>query len=157
MDVFSAARDTINGSVAATLSADRYATVRSAYSQAIALVPAGDKVLAAVDYPSLLLRDGVELNTLDIAGSTSPSPHLPYFLGTAAKLSWFSTNGYKYIVAADPSGGACLYSSALQNANVKTGGVSGAWAPYLLDWFQFLQDLSSHTHTVVGPLVVYKL
>src|SRR5207247_1280310 len=80
--VFDVAHDTLSGQLTAALFADRYASVRADYVQAGALIPAGAKVLAAVDVPSLLITPASELNTLDTAGSTSPAPHLPYFRGT---------------------------------------------------------------------------
>jgi hypothetical protein len=138
-------------------SPDRYASVRAEYAQAAAMIPAGSKVLAAVDVPSLLLSRTYELNTLDIAGSTSPSPHLPYFRGTGAKLAWLRSHGYSYVVAVEPSASDCLYNRRLQTEDIngEHGRVYQAWAPYFFDWFDFLASVPDSTR--VGDLIVVKL
>jgi hypothetical protein len=138
-------------------SPDRYASVRAEYAQAAAMIPAGSKVLAAVDVPSLLLSRTYELNTLDIAGSTSPSPHLPYFRGTGAKVAWLRSHGYSYVVAVEPSASDCLYNRRLQTEDIngEHGRVYQAWAPYFFDWFDFLASVPDSTR--VGDLIVVKL
>jgi hypothetical protein len=160
--VLAVAHDTTDGQVTRDLYNDRYSTVRADYAQAAAIIPAGSKVLAAVDVPSLLIRPTYVLNTLDIPGSTSPSPHLPYFRGTQAKLTWLREHGYNYIVAVDPNVSACLYNASLQRAN-SVGGygpVPQAWSPYYFDWFDFLANVSDPSvadSTRVGSLIVVKL
>jgi hypothetical protein len=139
------------------LDGDRYAARRGDYEQAAALVPPGSKVLAAVDVPSLLLSDRSDVGTLDLAGSTSPPPHLPYFQGTGAKLAWLRAHGYRYVIAADPTASTCLYNRSLQeqDARGEHGQPYQAWAPYYLDWFQFLDDVSSGpSATRRGSLIV---
>jgi len=160
--VFDVARDTASGQVADALSADRYVDVRGDYAQAAALIPPGARVLAAVDVPSLLVSRTSDLNTLDLAGGTSPSPHLPYFRGTQAKLTWLRSHGYDYIVAVDPAASSCLYSSRSQTQDIagKFGPVYEAWAPYYLDWFGFLRDVSNPLvadSDHVGSLLVVRL
>jgi hypothetical protein len=156
------AEDTMTGNVANALYVDRYASVRAEYAQAATLVPAGSKVLTAVDVPSLLLGHAFDVNTLDIAGSTSPSPHLPYFRGTQAKLSWLRDHGYNYVIAVDPGASACLYNGQLiaDDSLGLHGPVYRAWAPFFLDWFTFVADVSDPsiaTSSRVGNLVVVKL
>jgi hypothetical protein len=156
------AQDTITGTVTNALYADRYANIRPEYAQAAALIPAGSKVLAAVDVPSLLISDSYELNTLDVAGSVSPPPHLPYFLGTQAKLKWLRDRGYDYIIAVDPAASACLYNGQLvaEDSIGKHGQASQGLAPFFTDWFSFLADVSDPSiasSTRVGTLIVVKL
>jgi hypothetical protein len=141
-----------------TQTPDRYANIRTEYAEAAALIPPGSKVLTAVDVPSLLVSRAYELHTLDIAGSTSPPPHLPYFRGTEAKLAWLRGHGYDYVIAVDPSASACLYSSRLAAEDIagEHGPVYRVWAPYFVDWFEFLADLSGST-TRVEDLLVVKL
>ena len=156
------AHDTLDGQVTRALYNDRYVTVRADYAQAAAMISPGSKVLAAVDVPSLLIRNTYELNTLDIPGSTSPAPHLPYFRGTQAKLTWLRDNGYDYVVAVDPSTSFCLYNGPLQLADSLggQGPVYQAWSRYYLDWFDFLDTVTESpvaSVTRVGSLIVVKL
>ena len=65
-----------------------------------------------------------------------------------AKLAWARDHGYDYIVSTDPALSACLYNSEAQEKNVAAGGVYGSWAPWYLDWFQFLDEIAD-----VGPPV----
>lgn len=152
--------DTASGRVLSQLSLDRYVLDRPDYAQAVALIPRGSKVLAAVDYPSLLLGTGIDVTTLDIIGSTSPSPHLPYFSGSAAKLAWLRANGYAYVIASDPTASRRLYNRAVWQVNLTTGDQFGNWAPYFLDWFNFIQDRSPGAPTLViatSQLIVLKM
>lgn len=156
----SVATDTMSGRVNGQLDADRYATQRDEYAMAAAKVPPGSKVLAAVDVPSLLLSGGSDVDTIDLVGSTSPSPHIPYFQGTDAKLAWLRGHGYQYIIAVDPNASACLYNRPGQEQDLRgaRGPQYQAWAPYFIDWFQLLGDLSSRQGTArVGSLIVAKV
>ena len=160
--VFDVVHDTVTGQVTDLLLGDRYASVRTEYVQAAAQIPAGAKVLAAVDVPSLLIKPASELNTLDTAGSTSPSPHLPYFQGTQAKLAWLRSQGFTYIVAVDPGASFCLYNAdhQTQERQGKYGRALQVWAPYYLDWFDFVRDVSNPAiahSSRVGSLIVVRL
>ncbi len=139
------ATDTISGRVSSQLEADRYARQRDEYARAAAEVPPGAKVLAAVDVPSLLLSGGSDVDTIDLVGSTSPSPHIPYFQGTQAKRTWLRAHGYQYIIAVDPTASACLYSRPLQEQDLmgEHGPQYQAWAPYYFDWFELLADVAT--------------
>jgi hypothetical protein len=151
------AEDTKSGRVKQMLSIDRYAVQRDEYTRAAALIPPGSKVLAAVDVPSLLMASGIDVNTLDLVGSTSPSPHLPYFRGTAAKLMWLRAHGYEFVIAVDPNSSACLYNRSLEEEDIrgKHGQQFQAWARYYFDWVQFLKDASiTQGSTRIGSLVV---
>ncbi len=158
--VLSAATDTMSGRVSSQLEADRYATRRDEYAMAAARIPAGSRVLAAVDVPSLLLSGGFELDTIDLVGSTSPPPHLPYFQGTEAKLQWLRAHGYRYIIAVDPDASAGLYSRSAQEYDLKGEARQPyqAWAPYYFDWFQLVGDVSSRPGSAgVGSLIVARV
>lgn len=158
--VITVAADTVTGRLVQQLSGDRYALERPDYAQASALIPRGCKVLAAVDYPSLLLEAGLDVHTLDIAGSTSPLPHLPYFTGSAQKLRWLRANGYDYVIAEDPAASTALYNRTHWQANRRSGDQFGGWAPDFLDWFDFVHDLSNSAHSLPAaglPLIVLKV
>jgi hypothetical protein len=154
------AADTISGRTGSLLDMDRYAAQRGEYRRAAALVPPGARVLAAVDVPSLLMSQGFDVDTIDLVGSTSPPPHLPYFQGTEVKLSWLRAHGYQYVIALDPTASACLYNRSRQAQDLagERGQPYQAWAPYYFDWFQFLADLSSRPgSTRAGSLIVVKV
>lgn len=159
-NVITTAKDTATGQLAHHLSPDHYAPERSDYAQAAALIPRGSSVLAAVDFPSLLLEAGLDVHTLDIPGSTSPVPHLPYFAGSAEKLSWMRANGYEYIIAMNPDASAGLYNRAQWQLNVREGGQYEGWASHFVDWFDFIDDMSHSARSMpvaVPQLIVLKL
>jgi len=154
--------DTFSGSVGAELAADRYAAVRAEYGRAGALLSGDARVLAAVDVPSLLMSSSRVVDSLDIPGSTSPAPHLPFFRGTAVKLAWLRDHGFDYVVAAEPAGSACLYNGQriASDSAGNAGPVHQAWTPYYYDWFGFVSDVIAERPagaTRVGELVVLKL
>ena len=154
-----AVQGTGSGYVAELLAADRYSKERGSYDGVAERLPAGAKVLTAVDLPSLLLDRGLEIHTLDVAGSTSPRPHMPFFVGTQAKLSWLRRNGYEYVVAFDPARSACLYNRSHHREVVAEDGPEAAWARYFLDWLRFVDARSRTEARVVelGPLVVLEV
>ncbi|HEX4580007.1 MAG TPA: hypothetical protein VH498_08400 [Candidatus Dormibacteraeota bacterium] len=147
------ASDTLTGRPLSQLSVDRYALERRDYAQVAALVPRGSKVLAAVDYPTLLLGTGLDVTTIDMIGTTSPSPRMPYFIGSAAKVAWLRANGYDYVIASDPATSFLLYNRAKWVWNLGTGHLFGDWAPFFLDWFNFIQDrsLGAPSHLAAMP------
>jgi len=114
--------------------ADRYAELRGDYGRLNAMIPARSKVLAAVDYPALLYMARYDVATLDIAGSTSPAPHMPFFRGVAAKVGYLRRLGYQYVVADSPLT-VGLFDIQLWKRTF--GGniyAYKAWTPYFLDW-----------------------
>jgi hypothetical protein len=155
--------DMVSGRSLDVLAADRYAHVRPEYAHVSTMIAPGSKVLTTVDVPSLLLGHDFDVHTLDLVGSTSPSPRLPYFDGPAAKLAWARDQGYDYIVTVDPAVGACHYNAGAQEQNLAAGGVYGSWAPWYLDWFQFVDELSASPSlpgtaaTRVGSLILVEL
>jgi hypothetical protein len=159
-EALSMAGDTPSGRVSTLLDVDRYAARRNEYARAAAAAGPGSRVLAAVDVPSLLLPERLQVDTVDLAGSTSPAPHLPYFQGSAAKLRWLRAHGYRYVIATDPDASACLYSRSLnaQDLRGEHGQPFAAWAPYEVDWFRFLDDASSRPGAArFGSLIVVRV
>jgi hypothetical protein len=156
--------DTTPGRSVRALSADRYAQVRSEYDEVSRMIAPGSKVLSAVDVPSLLLDRGFEVHTLDLVGSTSPRPRLPYFIGSPAKVAWARNEGYDYIVATDPAVAVCpLFNEGRQEKLLAAGGLYGSWAPWYLDWFESLDQLGGAppptgvSTTRVGSLIIVEV
>lgn len=150
--------DTTSGAVTNSINSDRFAGERATYAQVSARIPANSKVLAAADLPHLLLSTDTTLHTLDIAGSTSPSPHFPLLRGSTAKTRWLEKNGYDYVVASLPTQSRCLYNRAAWQQNLGRGTVEESWTRYVLDWLQYVDDMSARPGTfVVGSLAVIKV
>ena len=155
-----AVRGTGSGYVEALLSTDRYVGQREHYDEVVGLVPDGSKVLTAVDAPSLLVGKGFGVHTLDIVGATAPTPRLPYFEGSDAKLSWLRGQGYDYLVVVDPEVSSCLYNRARHQTYYDADdGSYIAWERYYFDWFRFLRAMSRSGAPArkVGPLIVFRL
>jgi hypothetical protein len=120
---------------------DRYTSFRSEYNHLNAAIPEGAKVLAAVDYPTLLSFSRYQFATLDLVGSVSPPPHMPYFKGAGAKVSYLRHLGYDYIVA-DSESERGLYQFGPWQADLHSPRYNyRAWAPYFLDWMSTVTSL----------------
>ena len=137
--------------------ADRYAALRGEYRELNAAIPAGAKVLAAVDQPSLLDVSKFSFATLDVAGSVSPPPHMPFFTGTEAKLRYLRAQGFGYI-AVSASSDLGLYQVVTWQHDLRSANYNyRAWAPYFIDWSAFVTALERHrasTVNAVGSLAV---
>jgi hypothetical protein len=113
---------------------DRYSSLRAEYRTINSMIPARSKVFAAVDYPALLDLAKYDVATLDIAGSVSPAPHMPFFRGPSAKVSYLRSLGYQYVVADSPLA-AGLYNLQAWRDNLRGSVyVYKAWTPYFVDW-----------------------
>ncbi len=120
---------------------DRYLGVHAEYAHLNAAVPRGAKVLAAVDYPSLLSFSRYRFATLDLAGSASPPPHMPYFAGAEAKVDYLRRLGYDYIVA-DAVTERGLYQLKPWLDDLRSPRYNyRAWAPYFIDWMSSVTTL----------------
>ncbi len=123
---------------------DRYGALRSQYEHLDAAVPNGAKVLAAVDYPSLLSFSRYQFATLDLAGSASPAPRMPYFKGATAKVDYLRHLGYDYIVA-DAKTARGLYQLKPWQNDLRSPRYNyRAWAPFFIDWISSVTSLEQH-------------
>ena len=115
---------------------DRYEAVAADYQLLEQRLTHRARVVAAVDYPALFGSRAKQLQNMDIIGSNSPSPGMPFFSGGRAKLDYLANLGYTHLVVVDPSASACLYrtDSWLKNAAGSEGKVYMQWAPHFLDW-----------------------
>ncbi|HEY5025243.1 MAG TPA: hypothetical protein VII76_09720 [Acidimicrobiales bacterium] len=120
---------------------DRYTDVETQYAQLDAAIPPGAKVLAAVDYPSLLGFSRYQFATLDLAGSASPLPHMPYFQGAAAKVAYLRHLGYDYIVADSVTAHGLYQFQPWENDLRSPRYNYRAWAPYFIDWMSSITSL----------------
>jgi hypothetical protein len=139
---------------------DRYASLRAEYRSINTMIPARSKVLAAVDYPALLDLAKYDVATLDIAGSVSPAPHMPFFRGASAQVSYLRTLGYQYIVADSPLTAGLYNLQAWRNNLRGSVYVYKAWTPYFVDWQSTVTWLEgNHRFTVryAGTLALISL
>ena len=137
---------------------DRYAFVRAEFERVNQLIPRGAKVLASVEDPALLDFGRFRFATLDIAGAASPPPHMPYFVGAAAKVSYLRHLGYQYILYQLPEPGD-LYGD-WQNFLVSSSYYRRAYASYFVDWVSTVQALESdpaYGTSYVGSLALIKI
>jgi hypothetical protein len=126
--------------------ADRYRSFRPEYNHLNEAIPKGAKVLAAVDYPTLLSFSRYQFATLDLVGTASPAPHMPYFKGAAVKVNYLRHLGYDYIVA-DSETQRGLYQFGPWEADLHSPRYNyRAWAPYFLDWMSTVTTLEHDGH-----------
>ena len=126
---------------------DRYSELRATYERVNAAIPRDARVLAAVNYPALLDPTRYTFSTLDIAGSVSPPPHMPFGKGLAAKLTYLREQGYDYILAQDDNTYG-LYNRARWAANLTSLRAivplaNRRWTPDMLEWLDDVTRLSS--------------
>jgi len=136
---------------------DRYASVRSQYARLNAAIPAGAKVLSAVDDPALLQFSRYSVATLDVAGSASPPPHMPFFSGAGAKVRYLRSQGYDYIVAASSETRGLYQVRTWEYDLVSDNYNYRAWAPYFIDWSRFVNSIEhdpAYRVTAVGSIDV---
>jgi hypothetical protein len=136
---------------------DRYSTFRGEYAQLNAAIPRGSKVLAAVDYPALLSFSRYRFATLDLVGTASPPPHMPYFAGAAAKVHYLQHLGYGYVVAEAETVRGLYQFKAWQSDLHSPRYNYRAWAPYFLDWMSSVTALehdASYRVRYFGPLAL---
>lgn len=135
---------------------ERWAGVRPQYQRLNRLVPRGSYVLAAVDTPAFLDFSRYRFATLDIAGATSPPPHLPIFGSAPAAIAYLRHLGIDGIVASSTRTGG-LYSERPWSADLHSGiydyQVLGryfvAWAN-LLDAFEHDPQVTvTRVHTLI--------
>jgi hypothetical protein len=122
---------------------NQYAGDEAEYRRLNALIPAGARVLAAVDQPALLDFSRYSFATLDIPGFVSPPPHMPYFRGAAPKVAYLRGLGYDYIVTQSPAVVGLYYQAQWVNELRLQGYFFRAWAPYFLDWQQSMDQLEA--------------
>jgi hypothetical protein len=139
---------------------DRYISFKAQYAHLNAAVPRGAKVLAAVDYPTLLSFTRYQFATLDLVGSVSPPPGMPYFTGATAKVNYLRHLGYDYIVADSKTERGLYQFKAWQNDLHSPRYNYRAWAPYFLDWMSSVTSLehdSSYSVRYFGSLALIKI
>jgi hypothetical protein len=119
-----------------TALADRYRDVMPDYRRTEGSLPPAARVVVAVDFPAIFGTRAERLQNLDIIGSNSPPPGMPFFQGPGAKLEFLASLGNTHLVVVDPASSACLYrrDSWVRNAQGAAGKVYQQWAPYFLDW-----------------------
>jgi hypothetical protein len=75
-------------------------------------------------------------------------------------LTWLRAHGYRYLIAVDPNASVCPYKRSLSEEDLRGehGQPAEAWAPYYLDWYRFLDAVSSRQGSKrVGTLIVVRL
>ena len=139
---------------------DRYVYDRPEYRHLNAAIPRGAHVLAAVDYPALMDFSRYQFATLDLAGAASPAPHMPYFKGAAAKVTYLRHLGYQFIVADSPTEPG-LYQLGPWKKNLRSSAYNyRAWAPYFIDWANSVASLErgdSYRVRHFGTLVLIQI
>ena len=115
-------------------------------------IPDGSKVLVATDDPEQFLGWGFIVATLDIPGAVSPDGgSLPYFQGSAAKVSWLRSHGIDDLVMIDPTQSACIYSMQVAKHDIRTRDYTATWETFDLDWASLFHGIDA----VPGVRVVH--
>jgi hypothetical protein len=131
------------------------------YAAAQAALPAGAKVAATTDFPFLFDLDRNDFVSLDVLGSVSSAPGLPFGGTSEDKTAYLREQGFDYVVATDPDESRCLYSRNGWEAQLASNFVPlSKWAPFFLDWFAWLDSRAVEDPTLYtrrGTLQIFDL
>jgi hypothetical protein len=122
---------------------DRYTPYEHEYNALNSLVPHGAKVLAAVDFPTLLEYSTYTFATLDAPGAVSPAPHMPFFQGADAKVAYLRHLGYTYIAADSPAQLGLYRFHFVEWQLHSPEYFAREQAPYLIDWQSTVTSLEN--------------
>ena len=65
------------------------------------LIPAGETLLVATDHPYLVDYRRNKTWSIDVPGTASPAPGMPFFRGAEAVEAYLLANGVHYVLFAD--------------------------------------------------------
>ena len=98
-------------------------------------------VLSVVDLPSQILTYAKLVSPLDLPGMVSPSTEFPFGKDYLLKVTWLKEQKFDYFVFTDPVGSMCLYRISGWETNIGLENTNGDWAPYMLEWSEFILQL----------------
>jgi len=139
-----------DGSASTTLISDRYVDDQNHYEELIEKIPKDSRVLVATQTPHLVSRTDLDVQTLDIGASVAPQTEFPFFQGFQRKRAWLSVNQFDYVLLTLGDSGSCLFGRASWERNLGVGNAYGDWAPYVLDWIKFADQMSKEATSVMG-------
>lgn len=110
--------------------------------KAIESIAVGSKVFVATEYPVGFLDRGFDFQFADIVGAASRGEYFPFFKSFETKVEWLKGQKFDYVVFSEKNAESCLFSNSTWEASLGQNTMTGVWAPYVLDWISFLNDLS---------------
>jgi hypothetical protein len=124
-------------------------------------LPRRARVALATDYSQLFDYARNDFMNLDIIGSVSPAPGLPFFQGAQAKVAYLRQQGIDYLVVTQSSHSVSIWNATTWSFWISQLKPTGRlWAPYFLDWFSTLNALRQRNPNAihdVGSLTVFDL
>ncbi len=119
------------------------------YARALALVPRGAKVLAALDFPFLADYHEHELYNVDEVGIASPPPGLPSFQGPGPLEDYLLGQGVYYIAQTPSDTGFFINSVSYETFELSWPyEVQRKMARYSLDFMKNEDDLAHSSHVL---------
>jgi hypothetical protein len=141
--IVAASDESLQLGVPDTLKGRPLAQVRDDYAKGFGYVPAGAKVLIALDYPFLLDFSKHRFYSVDVEGAVSPDPGLPYFQGPEAVRRYLQRLGIRYIAHVPFDNSTYLQSRSAETANLN--GPVAMWhlyGTYSLDFMKNVDEVA---------------
>ena len=101
-------------------------------------------VLSVVDLPSQILTYAELVSTLDLPGMVSPSTEFPFGKDYFTKVRWLKEQNFDFFAFTDPVQSMCLYRISGWKTNLGLENTNGDWAPFMLEWSEFILQLKSN-------------
>ena len=108
------------------------------------------RVLTAIDSPSQLVDFVAKVEPLDLPGMVIPGRSFPFASNFSAQIDWLKNQNYDYFIVTEPNQGLCLYDKAGWVKTSYSNNASADWAPYMLSWFNFIENLIEQKNGLVG-------
>ena len=102
------------------------------------LIPHGASVLSNVEYPELLNINKFKVNTLDVYGSVSPEPGIPYFENRTKIVEYLRKNRINYILQEMNDAPGIQSSQIFLGTSNSSVFAYRTIIPYASAWFSFI-------------------
>ena len=107
------------------------------------------KVLSAMDLPGKLSSYAKVVSPLDLPGMATPDEEFPYGKSYELKVNWLKSQEFDYLAFTEPALSMCLYSTKGWVSNLGVQNQSGDWAPTMLEWGDFVNQISERNQDMI--------
>lgn len=115
-------------------------------------IPLNSNVLVGVEYPSLLLRSDLQIQSLDIIGAAVNREVFPFNASYDSKLTWLKTQGFDYAVLTGSGSYSCLFGRSYWDRNIGAHNAFEIWTPVVLKYQMFIDELIKKNPAIAGTL-----
>lgn len=122
------------------------------HKRILELIPSNSKVLVGVEYPSLLLRSDLQIQSLDIIGAAVDGEVFPFNSNYDSKLAWLKSQGFDFAVLTSSGSYSCLFGRSYWDRNIGANNAFEIWTPVVLKYQVFIDELIQKNPPIDGTL-----